>query len=433
MANTLAIIGAQWGDEGKGKMTDLLSQEADMVIRFQGGNNAGHTIKFDGKTYALHLVPSGVFNEAASNLLAAGMVIDPKALYEEIKMLNELHITTKNRLFVDKRAHVILPVHKRLDALDEANRSEKIGTTHKGIGPAYKDKAARTGLKMESFVSQASFDLYLDTYLPSLNQTLKSFGQKPLLKADIKKEMAPYQAFLKPLIVDGAALVNRAIEREKNVLFEGAQGTMLCLDHGTYPFVTSSSPSAASIPLNVGIAPKHVKKVLGIVKAYTTRVGSGAFPSEIDDDIAKKIRLKGNEFGTTTGRPRRIGHLDIVQLKHAIRLNGFDAFALMLFDVLSGLDSLKLCTAYKLEGKTIDTVPSDHETLKKVTPVYESMPGFKDDLNAVKRYEDLSKEAKNYIERIEVLTGVSIAYISTGPDRKALIKREEIIKKTLKE
>lgn len=433
MPNTLAIIGAQWGDEGKGKMTDLLSQDADLIVRFQGGNNAGHTIKFDGKTFALHLIPSGIFNPATRNLLAAGMVIDPIALAEEITMLKAMNIEASNRLFIASRAHVILDFHKVLDKLYEGLRSEKIGTTHKGIGPAYTDKAARIGLKMGTFVSKSGFESYLEQHLPFVNKLLETYGYKPFDQADLMEKMAPYQAFLAELLVDGAKSIDEAIRRDEKIVFEGAQGTMLCLDHGTYPFVTSSSPSAAAIPLNVGIAPKNITHVLGILKAYTTRVGGGVLPTEILDQTADKIRQKGHEFGTTTGRARRIGWLDMVQLKHAVRLNGFDAFALMLFDVLVGLDTLKLCTAYELDGKRIDVMPSDHETLSRCEPVYETLNGFHDDLKNITSFSALSKEAKRYIKRIESLLEVPVAYISTGPDRNDIIKRDEIIAKTLKE
>jgi adenylosuccinate synthase len=431
--NTLAIIGAQWGDEGKGKMTDLLSRDADMIVRFQGGNNAGHTIKFAGNTYALHLIPSGVFKDTSVNLLASGMVIDPEAMHEELKMLKGMSIDISKRLFVASRAHVILDYHKTLDALYEQVRNEKIGTTHKGIGPAYTEKAARQGLKMATFVSKQGFETYLDQHLPFVNTLLKSYGYDSVDKDALIKKMAPYQAMMTPLLVDGAALIDKTIMEGKKVLFEGAQGTMLCLDHGTYPFVTSSSPSAASIPLNTGIAPKNVKKVLGILKAYTTRVGGGTFPTEIQGKTTEHIRKTGHEFGTTTGRARRIGWLDVVQLRHAIRLNGFDAFALMLFDVLVGLDALKLCTAYELDGDIIDTVPADHDVLARCTPVYETLEGFDDDLSEIEAFENLSDNAKAYIKRIETLTGVPVAYVSTGPDRTDIIERAEIIVKTLKE
>ncbi|MFW5913754.1 MAG: adenylosuccinate synthase [Bacillota bacterium] len=430
--HTLAVIGAQWGDEGKGKMTDLLSQDRDLIVRFQGGNNAGHTIKFDGLSFALHLIPSGIFKATSINLLASGMVIDPEALSEEITMLKDMGIKTEGRLFIASRAHVILDIHKALDALYESLRSDKIGTTHKGIGPAYTEKASRQGLKMATFVSESGFKAYLKSHLPFVNTLLETHGYEPYDAKDILKKMAPYQALLRPMLVDGAKLIDTMVDEGKKVLFEGAQGTMLCLDHGTYPFVTSSSPSAAAIPLNTGIAPKKIRNVLGILKAYTTRVGGGSFPTEINNATADAIRLKGHEFGTTTGRPRRIGWLDTVQLRHAHRLNGFDAFALMLFDVLEGVKPLKVCTAYELDGNTIDYVPADHDELSRCTPVYETMDGFDDDLSTVKTYDELSDHAQSYIERIEALIGVPIAYVSTGPDRSAIIKRDTVIAKTLK-
>ncbi|MFW5894576.1 MAG: adenylosuccinate synthase [Bacillota bacterium] len=430
--HTLAVIGAQWGDEGKGKMTDLLSQDRDLIVRFQGGNNAGHTIKFDGLSFALHLIPSGIFKASSINLLASGMVIDPEALSEELTMLEGMGIKTEGRLFIASRAHVILDFHKALDALYESLREKKIGTTHKGIGPAYMEKASRQGLKMATFVSQPGFKAYLDHHLPFVNTLLKTHGKAPYDAQAILKKMAPYQAMLRSMLTDGAKLIDTFVDQGKKVLFEGAQGTMLCLDHGTYPYVTSSSPSAAAIPLYTGVAPKKIQNVLGILKAYTTRVGGGSFPTEINNETADVIREKGGEFGTTTGRARRIGWLDTVQLRHAHRLNGFDAFALMLFDVLAGLDTLKLCTAYELDGTTIDYVPADHDALSRCQPVYETLEGFGDDLDTINAYDELSENAKTYVERIEALTGVPIAYVSTGPDRSAILKRDTLIAKTLK-
>ncbi len=414
--STLAVIGAQWGDEGKGKITDYLALKADLVVRFQGGDNAGHTIVFGKEKYALHLVPSGIFRPDTKNLLAAGMVINPLSLLEEIDMLKEKGFDCEN-LVICARAHVILPYHQALDTFYESLKKDKVGTTAKGIGPAYMDKAARRGIRIGEFCDPARFAAHLSVVLPHINFLLESAGMETFDKTDLVERFKPVQDRLRPYVGDGAAVVNDAIDKDLKVLFEGAQGTMLCLDHGTYPYVTSSSPTAAAIPINVGIPPKAVHKVLGITKAYATRVGGGVFPSEISGDTADSIRQNGNEFGTTTGRPRRIGWLDTVALRHAVRINGFDYLAIMLLDVLSGVDELKLCTAYELDGERIDHVPASIDDLKRCRPVLNRMPGFTGDISSAKTFEDLPQNARNYLEEIARLVGVGIALFSVGPGR----------------
>lgn len=419
---TTTVIGAQWGDEGKGKITDYLADIADVIVRFQGGNNAGHTIVINGKKYALHLIPSGIFRQKALNVLAQGMVIDPFALDEEMTMLNNEQIGL-DHLVVSQRAHVILPFHKTMDTLIESIRHEKVGTTARGIGPAYTDKAARLGLRMIEFIDPKAFAAYLDTIIPYYNTMFKAHGIDLIDKQTLLKQCAPLQQSLAPYIKDTSTLIHQAIQADKHVLFEGAQGTMLCLEHGTYPFVTSSSPTAASVPINVGIAPSCIDRVIGITKAYTTRVGSGAFPSEINDDIAKTIAIKGHEFGTTTGRRRRIGWLDIVQLKYAHQINGFTDIALTLLDVLSGIDPIKICVGYTLDGEPVDHYPASHAVLKRVKPVYETLPGFHEDITGVRDFASLPKQAQAYMNRIEQLLGVNISIFSVGPDREATVIR----------
>ncbi|MFW5865097.1 MAG: adenylosuccinate synthase, partial [Candidatus Izemoplasmataceae bacterium] len=352
------------------------------------------------------------------NILANGMVIDPLALLEEINFLENSHISTKN-LFVSDRAHVIMPFHKAIDVLFERLKTEgkEVGTTSKGIGPAYMDKASRKGLRMIDFVHEERFHRYLEEYIPYVNTIMTAFNQEPF---DINKVFKRYNGILKtikPFVTNTSKMLDKLIKEDKKVLFEGAQGTMLCLDHGTYPYVTSSSPTAASVALNTGIAPQNIQTVLGITKAYTTRVGGGFFATEFDDDLAKKIRQQGNEFGTTTGRPRRIGWLDTVVLRHAKRVNGLTDLSIMLLDVLKDVSPLKICVAYKLDGEIIDEIPAAIEDFERCEPVYIEMEGFTKDISKIKTLRGLPKEARHYLKKIEELVDVKISMVSVGPDR----------------
>lgn len=413
---SIAIIGAQWGDEGKGKITDFLSATADYVVRFQGGDNAGHTIHSKGEKYSLHLLPSGVLRDTTINILGNGMVINPQSLVDEINVLKNLG--KKPTIYISNRAHVIMPYHKTRD--QKAEDTQNIGTTLKGIGPAYQDKAARVGLRMGTFVNPALFKAYLATHFDAVKGHYEG-TQEALLKMYL-----PIAEALKDLVTDTSVLLATAFEKNKRVVFEGAQGTMLDLEQGTYPYVTSSSPSAAGIPAGAGVAPKHIEKVLGIVKAYNSRVGEGPFVSEMEDAKADVIRQIANEYGTTTGRPRRIGYLDLVALKHAHRVNHFDAFAITLFDVLSAFDELKLVTGYKLNGAVIDYVPAELETLSQCEPVYQTMPGFHEDISHLTDWNALPKAAKDYLKAIEQITGVPVGMISVGPDRRQTISMTQI-------
>ncbi len=413
---SIAIIGAQWGDEGKGKITDFLSDTADYVVRFQGGDNAGHTIHSKGEKYSLHLLPSGVLRDTTINILGNGMVINPESLVEEINVLKNLG---KNpTIYISNRAHVIMPYHKTRD--QKAEDTQNIGTTLKGIGPAYQDKAARVGLRMGTFVNPTLFKAYLANHFDAVKGNYEG-TQEALYKIYL-----PIIETLKDLVTDTSVILAGAFEKNKRVVFEGAQGTMLDIEQGTYPYVTSSSPSAAGIPTGAGVAPKHIEKVLGIVKAYNSRVGEGPFVSEMEETKADVIRKIANEYGTTTGRPRRIGYLDLVALKHAHRVNHFDAFAITLFDVLASFDELKLVTGYKLNGTVIDYVPAELETLSQCEPVYQSMAGFKEDISHLTDWNNLPKTAKDYLKAIEQITGVPVGMVSVGPDRRQTISMTKI-------
>lgn len=426
MNNTLVVCGIQWGDEGKGKMTDYLAQQADVVVRFQGGNNAGHTITFGGNKYALQSIPSGIFNPHIVNIMANGMVINPKAAIGELEKLEERGIRDY-QLYISDRAAVIMPYHIELDGAYESLKGGKqIGTTKKGIGPAYTDKAARIGIRMGDLLDKEYFAERLRDALAQKNMELKMFGKQEMDFDTLYNEYLGYGEKLRKHICDTSILLNKLIQEGKKVLFEGAQGVMLCIDNGTYPFVTSSSPTAASVPLGAGIAPKYIDNVLGICKAYTTRVGAGPFPTEIEGDLANYIRERGHEYGTVTGRPRRVGYLDCVALRHACRVSGVTHLSIMLFDVLSGMEKLKICVGYELDGKQVDYVPSCLSALERCKPVYEELPGWKEEIMDVRNYDELPAAAKGYIRRIEELTGVEVAVVSVGPDRTQTINRKKV-------
>lgn len=422
----LVIVGVQWGDEGKGKMTDFLAQRADVVVRYQGGNNAGHTITFGGQKYALQSIPSGIFTPRIKNFMANGMVINPKAAIEELEKLNSRGITDY-QLHISNRATVIMPYHMELDGAYEALKGGKqIGTTKKGIGPAYADKYSRVGIRMGDLLDKEYFAERLHDALLQKNLELKSLGKPEMDFDSLYNEYLAYGEKLRPYICDTARLLNDEVKKGSKILFEGAQGVMLCIEHGTFPFVTSSSPTAASVPLCTGIAPKYIDHALGICKAYTTRVGAGPFPTEIDGPLADQIRERGHEFGTVTGRPRRVGYLDTVALRHACMVSGIDFLSVMLFDVLSGLETIKICDAYELDGKLIDYVPSTLSDYERCKPHYVELKGWQEDITNVRNYEDLPETAKAYLSKIEELTGVEVAVISVGPDRTQTIQRREL-------
>ncbi len=415
--NNVVVVGSQWGDEGKGKITDFLACSADVVVRSQGGNNAGHTISFGGKKFALQSIPSGIFNPNIKNVMANGMVINPKAMLEELKGLEERGIT-KYQIFISNRAHIIMPYHILLDgAYESLKKDNKIGTTKKGIGPCYADKANRIGIRVADFINEDSFKKCLENTLPIKNRELESLGIAPLNLMDIFNEYKEYAKKIKPYVCDTSILLEEEIEKNSKILFEGAQGCMLCLDHGTYPYVTSSSPTASSVPLNCGIAPSYINKVIGVAKAYNTRVGEGPFPTEIHDELGSYIRERGHEYGTVTKRPRRVGWFDSVVLNHTRRVSGINYLAIMLFDVLSGLDKVKICRAYELDGKEINYIPASLDEYARCKPIYIELDGWKEDITNVHSYDELPQNAKNYLKKIEELTKTKIAMISVGPDR----------------
>ena len=424
----VVVVGTQWGDEGKGKITDFLAGKADVIVRFQGGNNAGHTIIFDGKKFALHLIPSGIFRKDALNIMGNGMVINPKAMLEELEMLKQGGVTDFN-LAISDRAHVIMPYHIVLDGLFEELKedSKKVGTTKKGIGPTYSDKASRIGIRMCDFVCEESFKEKLTDNLNYYNKLFKLFGKEEISIEAVYQEYKEYAKVILPFVKDTGVLLNKQFEEDKKVVFEGAQGALLCLDHGTYPFVTSSSPTAASVPINTGIAPSYITEVVGITKAYSTRVGSGYFATEFENDTAKQIRVTGNEFGTTTGRPRRIGWLDTVVLRHTKRISGLTALSVMLLDVLSGLEKLKICVAYELDGELIDYIPANIKDSERCEPVYIELDGWKEDITKVSTFSDLPVNAQAYLNKITELTDVDVAIFSVGPDRLQTIVLRELI------
>ena len=423
---TLVIEGSQWGDEGKGKITDYYAQEADVVVRSQGGNNAGHTITINNEKFALRSIPSGIFNPHIKNILASGMVINHKQMLEELHRLEARGITKYN-LYISNRAHVVLPYHELLDGAYEKYKGDhKIGTTKRGIGPCYSDKANRIGIRIGTFIDEEDFKESLNETLKIKNAELKMLGLTELDLDTIFDEYKIYAKEIKKYVCDTSLLIEQEIEKGSKILFEGAQGVMLCLDHGTYPYVTSSSPTGSAVPLNCGIAPSYINNILGICKSYTTRVGEGPFPTEIESDIASYIRERGHEYGTVTKRPRRVGWLDCVELNYARRVSGINYLSLMLLDVLTGLDEIKICYKYEIDGKEIYYMPATIKELNKVKPVYLSLKGWNEDISNIKSFDKLPENAKMYVRKIEELTKARVALISVGPDRSQTIKIKEI-------
>ena len=424
--NTKVVVGAQWGDEGKGKISDFLAQKANVVVRFQGGNNAGHTIEFGGNKYALKHIPSGVFNPKTLNIMAQGMVINPKMLLDEMAELEKKGIVDY-QLFISDRAHVILPYHLEMDAALEQIKADvdpkkMIGTTKKGIGPAYEDKYSRIGIRFGDFVNEKAFASKLKDTLLIKNRILKALGIREYSVEEIVDEYKEYAKKLKSKVAETGSMLAKLIDKGQEVVFEGAQGVMLCIDNGTYPYVTSSSPTAASVPLGAGLAPHHVGGAMGIVKAYTTRVGTGALPTEIEDEkLNGYIREKGREYGTVTGRARRIGWLDTVVLKHSARVSGLTEVAITLLDVLDELEEIKIGYAYELDGKEIDYIPGSNEDYESVKVKYITLPGWKQDITKVTSFEELPKNAQAYIMKVQELMGVKISIFSVGPDREQTI------------
>ncbi|MDA2303161.1 adenylosuccinate synthase [Bacillus cereus] len=416
--SSVVVVGTQWGDEGKGKITDFLSEHAEVVARYQGGNNAGHTIVFGGVKYKLHLIPSGIFYKEKICVIGNGLVVDPKALLEELKYLHDRGVSTDN-LRVSNRAHVILPYHLKQDELEEASKGDnKIGTTKKGIGPAYMDKAARIGIRMADLLDREAFKEKLERNLVEKNRLFeKMYDTEGFTVEEIFEEYFEYGQQIAQYVCDTSVVLNDALDNNHRVLFEGAQGVMLDIDHGTYPFVTSSNPIAGGVTVGTGVGPAKVTRVVGVCKAYTSRVGDGPFPTELHDEIGHQIREVGREYGTTTGRPRRVGWFDSVVVRHARRVSGLTDLSLNSIDVLTGIPTLKICVAYKYNGEVIDEVPANLNILAKCEPVYEELPGWEEDITGVKSLDELPENARKYVERVSELTEIQISMFSVGPDR----------------
>ncbi|KQL41502.1 adenylosuccinate synthetase [Bacillus sp. FJAT-25509] len=416
--SSVVVVGSQWGDEGKGKITDFLSQQAEVVARYQGGNNAGHTIVFNGEKYKLHLIPSGIFFSDKICVVGNGMVVDPKALVQELAYLHDKGVSTDN-LRISNRAHVILPYHLKQDELEEERKGDnKIGTTKKGIGPAYMDKAARVGIRMADLLDKEEFYEKLKRNLEEKNNLFeKMYDSNSLNIDDIFEEYYEFGQQIKKYVCDTSVVLNDAIDGGKRVLFEGAQGVMLDIDQGTYPFVTSSNPVAGGVTIGSGVGPTKINHVVGVCKAYTTRVGEGAFPTELFDEIGNTIREVGREYGTTTGRPRRVGWFDSVVVRHARRVSGITDLSLNSIDVLTGLETVKICVAYKFRGETITEFPASLKQLAECEPVYEELPGWTEDITGVKTLNELPVNARHYVERVSQLVGIPLSVFSVGPDR----------------
>lgn len=427
MANVV-VIGAQWGDEGKGKITDLLSKSADVVVRYQGGVNAGHTVVVKDQTFKLHLIPSGILYPDTECVIGSGTVVDPKALIEELDMLETLGISAE-RLYISEAAHVTMPYHRLIDQASEERRgSNKIGTTKRGIGPTYADKSERTGIRVVDLMDYNSLREQLEWTIQYKNGILeKLYGLEPLDPALVIEEYARYAERLRPHIIDSSLHIYNAIQQHKNVLFEGAQGTLLDLDHGTYPFVTSSNPVAGGACIGTGIGPTVIDRVIGVAKAYTTRVGEGPFPTELKEEVGALLGSRGAEFGTTTGRARRCGWFDAVIGRYAVRINGLDCLAITKLDVLDEIEEIKVCVAYEIDGQTCKELPGSARQFERCKPIYETLPGWKQSTEHCRSLEDLPKQALDYLKFLAELMAVPIAIVSLGASRDQTIIVEDPI------
>jgi adenylosuccinate synthase len=423
--SNVVVVGTQWGDEGKGKVVDLLTSRADMVVRFQGGNNAGHTLVVNGEQTICHLIPSGILHEGKKCLIGNGVVVDPEVLLEEINTLTEkgIHISPQ-RLSLSEKAHLIMPYHKAIDlAREEAKGKHKLGTTGRGIGPCYEDKVGRTGIRAIDLIESETLEEKIRSNLKEKNFFLTQFlDAEPLEFRPIFDQNLSMAEILRPYITDVSSEIDKAIRSGEKVLFEGAQGTHLDIDHGTYPFVTSSNPVSGAVCTGAGVGPDKLHHIIGIIKAYTTRVGAGPFPTELLDETGDYLQKKGAEFGATTGRRRRCGWLDLVMMRDSIRLNGLSSFSVTKLDVLTGLETLKICVAYDLQGKRIDYKPASLKKLDQCAPIYEEMPGWKEEISSARHIDQLPPEARVYLERIEQITDVPFSIISVGPVREQTIE-----------
>ncbi|PKM88066.1 MAG: adenylosuccinate synthase [Firmicutes bacterium HGW-Firmicutes-12] len=423
----VVLIGSQWGDEGKGKITDYLAEKADVVVRYQGGNNAGHTVVVDNQEFKLHLIPSGILYPGSTCIIGNGVVIDPQVLVEELEYLEKRGICTDS-LKLSLRAHLIMPYHIRLDELEEERKGvNKIGTTRRGIGPAYMDKAARIGIRLVDLLDEEEFAERLKRNLDEKNNLFnKIYETEGFEFTEIFERYRGYLPKMRKYITDTSVIIHQFLSEKKNVLFEGAQGTLLDMDHGTYPYVTSSHPVAGAACIGAGVGPSEINKTIGVVKSYTTRVGEGPFPTELLDEQGDFIRRQGHEFGTTTGRPRRCGWLDVVILRYAARINGLNSIAITKLDVLDNIERIKICTAYDYRGEVLTEFPASLKVLAECKPIYEEFEGWMADTTTARCYEDLPPKAKMYLERISGLIKVPASIIAVGPKREQTIIREAI-------
>lgn len=428
--SSYVVLGAQWGDEGKGKMTDYLAEGADVVVRFQGGNNAGHTVVVGEDEYKLHLIPSGILHDDKLNVLGNGVVLDPKALFEEIKYLEDLGVKVNPKKFaISDRCNVIMPYHKELDKLKEAARGKNdIGTTKKGIGPCYIDKVERSGIRVCDLLHPEVLKEKLQSNLEIKNKFITEvLGGEAFDFDEIYEAYLAYGERMKPYVKDASVVVYDSIKADKSVLFEGAQGTLLDIDHGSYPYVTSSNTTAGGVCNGAGVGPTMINSAIGIGKAYTTRVGKGPFPTELHDEMGEHIRTVGHEYGVTTGRSRRCGWLDLVILKSSVRISGLTSLAITKIDTLAGIDKIKVCVGYKLNGEVIDYFPASLEDLAKCEPVYEEFDGWDNSVADARSYDELHENAKIYLKKIEEFTGTKISIVSVGPKRSQTIRVSEDI------
>ena len=424
----IVLLGAQWGDEGKGKATDILGDRVDYVVRYQGGNNAGHTVVIGDQKYALHLLPSGILSPNVIPVIGNGVVIDPSVLLEEIKGLNERGIDT-SKLVISSNAHLITPYHRTIDKVSERFLGKaKIGTTGRGIGPAYADKISRIGIRVQDLFDESILQKKIEGALKDKNQVLtKVFNRKDMQVSEILDEYLGYAEILRPYIADTALLLNNALESGKTVLLEGSQGTLLDVDHGTYPFVTSSNPTAGGACTGSGIGPTKIERVIGIVKAYTTRVGSGPFPTELENEDGEKLRTIGHEYGTTTGRNRRCGWYDAPIARFAVRINGLTDFFLTKLDVLTGWEKIPVCVAYEIDGKRVEEVPSSQTDFHHAIPIYEYLPGWSEEISKARALSDLPKNARDYIAFLEEISGAPMSAIGVGPGRDETIVTRDLL------
>ncbi len=419
MANVV-VVGAQWGDEGKGKIVDIYTEFADDVVRYQGGNNAGHTLVVGEEKIVLHLIPSGILHAGKRCIIGNGVVLDPEVFIREITNLKAKgKFQDDSCLLLSESLHIIMPYHKRIDIAREAKSgAAKIGTTGRGIGPTYEDKVARRGIRLADLLDPAVFSRKLHDLLPERNFILEHLlGDKPFTFQEIYDEYSRYAGILRKYVADTTLILHRDVKQGKRILFEGAQGTLLDVDHGTYPFVTSSSTCAGGACTGTGVSPRDIHEVIGISKAYITRVGSGPFPTELDDEVGEELRRVGQEFGATTGRPRRTGWFDALVVRYAVRVNGLSGIALTKLDVLDGFETIKVCTGYSLHGQYLEELPSNAEQFAACTPIYEELPGWQQDISGIRNFADLPENAQKYVHRLEELVGCPMALVSVGPRR----------------